>query len=71
MAVPAPLVAPAAADPDAEDPEEVVPVAAEAPDEGVPNSVTPDSRGPGMTEAEAPTPTRLPTPCCKNKQVRK
>jgi len=41
--------------------EEALP-AAEPEAEGVPNKVTPLGRGPGFAEAEAPWPTRAPTP---------
>jgi len=52
----------AAAEPVAAEPvAEALPLA--APGVGAPKLVTPDGRGPGATEAEAPTPSRKPTPC--------
>lgn len=53
-------------DPVAEAPEAEVAAEAEAaPGVGAPKTLTPDSLGPTGAEAEAPTPTKLPTPCCR------
>jgi hypothetical protein len=39
--------------------------AVSAPGVGIPKLVTPDGIGPTSAEAEAPIPTKNPTPCCR------
>lgn len=61
----------AALDPEAEEPlAAALPLAraVSAPGVGSPKVLTPDGIGPTSAEAEAPIPTKNPTPCCKNER---